>query len=142
VKCEASRNLKWSISNTGIQVSSSGGSGGKCAEGADRRVVASPSRVYQNPIYKLTLPNPDIPQQDQPLFQVSKPNPNAGWWTLFYFTCVSSVDQFVVLARALRSTLYDAVWTAMPDISSHLNELNSGGFKKIRRSRGEGHVFR
>ncbi|ORY41754.1 hypothetical protein BCR35DRAFT_285517 [Leucosporidium creatinivorum] len=58
VKCEASRNLKWTISNTGIQ----------------------------NPVYKLTLPNPDQPQQDQPLFQVSKPNPNAGWWTLFYFT--------------------------------------------------------
>ena len=44
VKCEASRNLRWSISNTGIQ----------------------------NPVYKLTLPNPDQPQQDQPLFQVSK----------------------------------------------------------------------
>lgn len=58
VKCEASRNLKWSISNHGIQ----------------------------NPVYKLTLPTPDQPQQDQPLFQVSKPNPNASWWTLFYFT--------------------------------------------------------
>lgn len=58
VRCEASRNLKWSISNTGIQ----------------------------NPVYKLTLPNPDVPMQDQPLFQVSKPNPNASWWTLFYFT--------------------------------------------------------
>ncbi|KAM0752067.1 hypothetical protein T439DRAFT_379191 [Meredithblackwellia eburnea MCA 4105] len=59
VKCEASRNLKWSITQSGIQ----------------------------NPIYKLTLPpSPDAPQTEQPLFQVSKPNPNAGWWTLFYFT--------------------------------------------------------
>ncbi|KAK4703306.1 hypothetical protein P7C70_g2916, partial [Phenoliferia sp. Uapishka_3] len=59
VRCEASRNLKWSITQSGIQ----------------------------SPIYKLTLPpSPDAPQQEQPLFQVSKPNPNAGWWTLFYFT--------------------------------------------------------
>ncbi|GAA5820155.1 hypothetical protein JCM10212_000265 [Sporobolomyces blumeae] len=58
VKCEASRNLRWTIQQTGIQ----------------------------NPIYKLTLPNPESPQEDQPLFQVSKPNPNAGWWSLFYFT--------------------------------------------------------
>ncbi|KAL8283772.1 hypothetical protein RQP46_005204 [Phenoliferia psychrophenolica] len=59
VRCEASRNLKWSITQSGIQ----------------------------SPIYKLTLPPaPDAPQLEQPLFQVSKPNPNAGWWTLFYFT--------------------------------------------------------
>lgn len=58
VKCEASRNLRWTIQQTGIQ----------------------------NPIYKLTLPNPESPQEDQPLFQVSKPNPNAPWWSLFYFT--------------------------------------------------------
>lgn len=59
VRCEASRNLRWSITQSGIQ----------------------------NPIYKLTLPPaPDAPQLEQPLFQVSKPNPNAGWWTLFYFT--------------------------------------------------------
>ncbi|GAA5886491.1 hypothetical protein JCM6882_001654 [Rhodosporidiobolus microsporus] len=57
VRCEASRNLRWNISQTGIQ----------------------------NPIYKLTLPNPDSPQENQPLFQVSKPNPNATWWTIFYF---------------------------------------------------------
>ncbi|GAA5880838.1 hypothetical protein JCM16303_005138 [Sporobolomyces ruberrimus] len=58
VRCEASRNLRWTVQQTGIQ----------------------------NPIYKLTLPNPESPQEDQPLFQVSKPNPNAGWWSLFYFT--------------------------------------------------------
>ncbi|KNF00463.1 hypothetical protein PSTG_06394 [Puccinia striiformis f. sp. tritici PST-78] len=58
IKCEASRNLKWTIRNEGIQ----------------------------NPVYKLTLPNPDNPQIEQPLFQVSKPNPNCPWWTLFYFT--------------------------------------------------------
>ncbi|GAA5846146.1 hypothetical protein JCM11251_002286 [Rhodosporidiobolus azoricus] len=57
VRCEASRNLRWNISQTGIQ----------------------------NPIYKLTLPNPESPAEDQPLFQVSKPNPNATWWTIFYF---------------------------------------------------------
>ncbi|GAA5866858.1 hypothetical protein JCM1840_004290 [Sporobolomyces johnsonii] len=58
VRCEASRNLRWTIQQAGIA----------------------------NPIYKLTLPNPDAPDQDQPLFQVSKPNPSATWWTLFYFT--------------------------------------------------------
>lgn len=58
VRCEASRNLKWSITNTGIHA----------------------------PVYKLTLPNPDAPGNEQPLFQISKPNPNANWWTLFYFT--------------------------------------------------------
>lgn len=39
----------------------------------------------QNPVYKVLLPNPDLPGDDQPLFQVSKPNPNAPWWSLFYF---------------------------------------------------------
>lgn len=58
VRCEASRNLKWSITNTGINA----------------------------PVYKLTLPNPDAPGHQQPLFQISKPNPNATWWTMFYFT--------------------------------------------------------
>ncbi|KNZ59263.1 hypothetical protein VP01_1771g5 [Puccinia sorghi] len=58
IRCEASRNLKWTIRNEGIQ----------------------------NPVYKLTLPNPENPQVEQPLFQVSKPNPNCPWWTLFYFT--------------------------------------------------------
>ena len=58
VRCEASRNLKWSITNTGINA----------------------------PVYKLTLPNPDAPGNEQPLFQISKPNPNATWWTMFYFT--------------------------------------------------------
>ncbi|GAA6022200.1 hypothetical protein JCM10207_003940 [Rhodosporidiobolus poonsookiae] len=57
IRCEASRNLRWHISQTGIQ----------------------------NPIYKLTLPNPESPQEEQPLFQVSKPNPNSPWWTIFYF---------------------------------------------------------
>ncbi|CAO1636554.1 unnamed protein product [Sympodiomycopsis kandeliae] len=58
VRCEASRNLKWSITNTGINA----------------------------PVYKLTLPNPDSPGQEQPLFQISKPNPMAPHWTMFYFT--------------------------------------------------------
>ncbi|WFD32945.1 hypothetical protein MSPP1_003998 [Malassezia sp. CBS 17886] len=58
VYCEASRNLKWTVSNMGINA----------------------------PVYKLTLPNPDMPGNDQPLFQISKPNPNAMWWSMFYFT--------------------------------------------------------
>lgn len=58
VFCEASRNLKWTINNTGIHA----------------------------PVYKLLLPNPDMPGNDQPLFQISKPNPNAMWWSMFYFT--------------------------------------------------------
>ncbi|KAI9510841.1 hypothetical protein F5148DRAFT_487708 [Russula earlei] len=55
VRCEASRNLKWSITNTGVI----------------------------SPIYKLSLPSPDSP--DLPLFQISKPNPNAAFWSMFYF---------------------------------------------------------
>lgn len=55
VRCEASRNLKWSIANTGVI----------------------------SPIYKLALPSPDSP--DLPLFQISKPNPNAAFWSMFYF---------------------------------------------------------
>jgi len=54
VRCEASRNLKWSITNTGVI----------------------------SPIYKLSLPSPDSP--DLPLFQISKPNPNAAFWSMFY----------------------------------------------------------
>ena len=55
VRCEASRNLKWTIANAGVM----------------------------SPIYKLSLPSPDGP--DLPLFQVSKPNPNANFWSMFYF---------------------------------------------------------
>lgn len=55
VRCEASRNLKWSIANTGVM----------------------------SPIYKLSLPSPD--SADLPLFQISKPNPNATHWSMFYF---------------------------------------------------------
>ncbi|KAF8343951.1 uncharacterized protein EI90DRAFT_3027658 [Cantharellus anzutake] len=55
VRCEASRNLKWTIANTGVM----------------------------SPIYKLSLPSPNGP--DLPLFQVSKPNPNATFWSMFYF---------------------------------------------------------
>jgi hypothetical protein len=55
VRCEASRNLKWSITNTGVI----------------------------SPIYKLSLPSPD--SADLPLFQISKPNPNALFWSMFYF---------------------------------------------------------
>ncbi|KAK0450789.1 hypothetical protein EV421DRAFT_2031783 [Armillaria borealis] len=51
----ASRNLKWSIANTGVI----------------------------SPIYKLSLPSPD--SADLPLFQISKPNPNAAFWSMFYF---------------------------------------------------------
>ncbi|KAG8880026.1 hypothetical protein FRB98_005359 [Tulasnella sp. 332] len=56
VRCEASRSLKWTIQNTGVI----------------------------SPIYKLSLPSPD--SQDLPLFQISKPNPNATFWSMFYFT--------------------------------------------------------
>ncbi|KZT09423.1 uncharacterized protein LAESUDRAFT_756394 [Laetiporus sulphureus 93-53] len=55
VRCEASRNLKWSITNTGVLT----------------------------PIYKLALPSPN--SADLPLFQISKPNPNATFWSMFYF---------------------------------------------------------
>lgn len=55
VRCEASRNLKWTIANTGVI----------------------------NSIYKLSLPSPD--SADLPLFQISKPNPNATFWSMFYF---------------------------------------------------------
>lgn len=55
VRCEASRNLRWTIQNTGVI----------------------------SPIYKLSLPSPDSP--DLPLFQISKPNPNATFWSMFYF---------------------------------------------------------
>ncbi|GAA93754.1 uncharacterized protein L969DRAFT_92326 [Mixia osmundae IAM 14324] len=76
VKCEASRNLKWTIYNTGVL----------------------------SPIYKLTLPpagqdasDPNDPHgqnahgsagggDEQPLFQISKPSPQSPFWTLFYFT--------------------------------------------------------
>ncbi|GAA5837015.1 hypothetical protein JCM9279_007733 [Rhodotorula babjevae] len=57
VRCEAGRGLGWRVVQTGIQ----------------------------NPVYKILLPNPDMPGEDQPLFQVSKPNPNATFWTLTYF---------------------------------------------------------
>ena len=55
VRCEASRNLKWTITNTGVLT----------------------------PIYKLALPSTD--SGDLPLFQISKPNPNAQFWSMFYF---------------------------------------------------------
>lgn len=55
VRCEASRNLKWAIQNTGVM----------------------------SPIYKLSLPAPE--GADLPLFQISKPNPNAAHWSMFYF---------------------------------------------------------
>lgn len=55
MRCEASRSLKWTITNTGVLT----------------------------PIYKLSLPSPDSP--DLPLFQISKPNPNATFWSMFYF---------------------------------------------------------
>ncbi|RXK39655.1 hypothetical protein M231_03009 [Tremella mesenterica] len=51
VRCEASRDLKWTIENTGVV----------------------------SPIYKI------VNQDDTPLYQISKPNPNAEFWTMFYF---------------------------------------------------------
>ncbi|KAL7416011.1 hypothetical protein BDY24DRAFT_348512 [Mrakia frigida] len=51
VRCEASRELKWSIENTGVR----------------------------SPIYKI------VNSDDTPLYQISKPNPNADFWTMFYF---------------------------------------------------------
>lgn len=32
-----------------------------------------------SPIYKI------VNQDDTPLYQISKPNPNAEFWTMFYF---------------------------------------------------------
>lgn len=72
VNCEASRSLKWFISNAGVM----------------------------NPVYKVSLPNPSADGDDLPLFQISKPSmsshvlvhladnnadPNANFWSLFYF---------------------------------------------------------
>lgn len=51
VRCEASRDLRWTIENTGVM----------------------------SPIYKI------VNQDDTPLYQISKPNPNADFWTMFYF---------------------------------------------------------
>jgi hypothetical protein len=51
VRCEASRDLRWTIENTGVM----------------------------SPIYKI------VNQDDTPLYQISKPNPNAEFWTMFYF---------------------------------------------------------
>ncbi|KIY31669.1 hypothetical protein I305_05910 [Cryptococcus gattii E566] len=51
VHCEASRDLRWTIENTGVM----------------------------SPIYKI------VNQDDTPLYQISKPNPNAEFWTMFYF---------------------------------------------------------
>lgn len=38
------------------------------------------------PCYKLTLPNPDGVGDEQPLFQVSKTNRLAPFWTMTYYT--------------------------------------------------------
>ncbi|KAL1411841.1 hypothetical protein Q8F55_002811 [Vanrija albida] len=51
VRCEASRDLKWTIENTGVM----------------------------SPTYKI------VNQDETPLYQISKPNPHADWWTMFYF---------------------------------------------------------
>lgn len=51
VRCEASRDLRWTIENTGVM----------------------------SPIYKI------VNQDETPLYQISKPNPNADFWTMFYF---------------------------------------------------------
>lgn len=51
VRCEASRELRWTIENAGVR----------------------------SPIYKI------VNSDDTPLYQISKPNPNAEFWTMFYF---------------------------------------------------------
>ena len=51
VRCEASRELRWSIENTGVR----------------------------SAIYKV------VNSDQTPLYQISKPNPNADFWTMFYF---------------------------------------------------------
>jgi hypothetical protein len=38
------------------------------------------------PTYKLTLPNPDGAGDEQPLFQISKTNRMAPYWTMTYYT--------------------------------------------------------
>ena len=59
VRCEASRGLRWAIHNTGVATST----------------------------YRVTLPSSDPnDDEDQPLFQVSKTNRNAPYWTLTYYT--------------------------------------------------------
>lgn len=60
VKCEASRNFKWSITNSGVLT----------------------------PTYKCTLPSEDAPggmADEQPLFQISKTNPQSPFWTMWYY---------------------------------------------------------
>lgn len=60
VKCEASRNFKWSITNSGVLT----------------------------PTYKCTLPSDDAPggmADEQPLFQISKTNPQSPFWTMWYY---------------------------------------------------------
>ena len=51
VRCEASRELRWTIENAGVR----------------------------SPIYKI------VNSDETPLYQISKPNPNAEFWTMFYF---------------------------------------------------------
>lgn len=59
VKCEASRNFKWSITNSGVLT----------------------------PTYKCTLPSDEDGglADEQPLFQISKTNPSSPFWTLWYY---------------------------------------------------------
>ena len=71
----------------------------------------------QNPVYKILLPNPDMPGEDQPLFQVSKPNPNATFWTLTYFACV-------LLSPLLSSCTHDQMLTReLPVRNSYAGHL-------------------
>ena len=59
IRCEASRALKWHITNTGVST----------------------------PSYRVTLPSTDPnDDEEQPLFQVSKTTPNAPHYTLTYYT--------------------------------------------------------
>ncbi|KAK9893619.1 hypothetical protein P389DRAFT_114160 [Cystobasidium minutum MCA 4210] len=61
VKCEASRNFRWSITNSGVLT----------------------------PTYKCTLPADEGPNgvitEEQPLFQISKTNPQSPFWTMSYY---------------------------------------------------------
>ena len=76
IRCEASRALKWHITNTGVST----------------------------PSYRVTLPSTDpTDDEEQPLFQVSKTTPNAPHYTLTYYTYAVRryVDERAVCARQL-----------------------------------------
>lgn len=90
VRCEASRDLRWTIENTGVV----------------------------SPIYKI------VNQDDTPLYQISKPNPNADFWTMFYFKYAGHQippRRIEVRCRIART--------------SKRADCSSGRFRKTRRRR-------